>query len=633
MFYLTFLKFLKYFGIGHSKQIWLMGIYTFLTSLFDFVSVAIILPFLIMLIDPSGMAGNRFLRILQKVFHLESSQEVFLYASAILVITILAKNIYGIFIMYWQNKLLKEWALDIKQMFMRMYLYSPFEMNVKSGDSERFFHIEKIVDTVFNNFVFRVIVFTSNTLCIILIFLWMIWILPKYTILAALFFIISASLQNKIIFRRAKTYADKKYKLERGSYSTLMSGLHCLKEIKITSSENYFYGVYEKISKKMLPCIEKINLLPIIPQYLIEIVFVITVIILFAGIYIEYGMNTPKILISLGIIAISLFRILPLMYKSQVCINYIDMYREYPPQIFELYDDFKKYENYISVPVIDRMKFENEIKVENLSYSYNKEKFVIENINFTVKKGEYLGIVGLSGAGKTTLIDCLSGLLLGQGLIKIDEQILNAENIKSYQNIIGYVSQNTHTINGSITTNIAWGVPYKDIDEKRVIQAVKESNIYGQINEMSEGLSTVIKQDGSGLSQGQKQRIAIARAFYRNPEILIFDEATSSLDVKTENEIMEILSRKKGQITMIAVSHRLSTLKQCDKILYIEKGKIVDIDTFANLTVKYSNFAEFVKLSNLTVNQPIDKDNEETSEINSETDYDNCFEDENGDYQ
>lgn len=607
MFYTTFFKFLKYFGKGHAKQIWMMGVYTFLTSLFDFISVAIILPFLIMLIDPSGMTGNKFLKLLQQFFNLDTEQEVFSYAAGILIATIILKNVYGIFIMYWQNKLLKEWALDIKQMFMRMYLYSPFEMNVKTGDSERFFQIERIVDTVFNNFVFRVIVFTSNNLCIGLIFLWMIYILPKYSAIAALFFIVSASLQNKLIYRRAKQYADKKYKLEKGSYNTLMLSLRYLKEIKITSSENYFYGVYDKISKRMLPWIERINLLPIVPQYLIEIVFVITVILLFVGIYLEYGMDTPKILISLGIVAISLFRILPLMYKSQVCINYIDMYREYPPKIFALYDAFKKYENYISVPVKDRMKFEKEITVEDLSYSYDKKKYVLQNINFTIKKGEYLGIVGLSGAGKTTLIDCISGLLLGHGVIKIDDQVLNAENTKSYQNIIGYVSQNTHTINASLITNIAWGIPEEEIDNERVMKSLQAANLYAQIDELPQGISTVINQDGSGLSQGQKQRIGIARAFYRNPEILIFDEATSSLDVKTENDIMEILSRKKGKITMIAVSHRLSTLKQCDRILYIEHGKIVDIDTFANLTEKYSHFAEFVKLSNLTINQNDEK--------------------------
>ena len=117
---------------------------------------------------------------------------------------------------------------------------------------------------------------------------------------------------------------------------------------------------------------------------------------------------------------------------------------------------------------------------------------------------------------------------------------------------------------------------------------------------MPNGINTVINQDGTGLSQGQKQRIGIARAFYRNPELLIFDEATSSLDVKTENEIMEILAEKKGKITMIAVSHRLSTLKLCDKIVYMAEGKIVDIGTFAELTEKYPQFAKFVELSNLS---------------------------------
>lgn len=139
MFYLTFIKFLKYFGKGHEKQIWLMGIYTFLTSLFEFASVAIILPFLIMLIDPSAMMDNFFLRAAQNVFQLPDEKAVFEFAAWSLIFAIIVKNIYGIFIMYWQNKLLKEWSLDIKQMFMRMYLFSPFEHNVKVADNERFF--------------------------------------------------------------------------------------------------------------------------------------------------------------------------------------------------------------------------------------------------------------------------------------------------------------------------------------------------------------------------------------------------------------------------------------------------------------------------------------------------------------
>ena len=576
-----------------------MGVYTFLTSLFEFASVAIILPFLLMLIDPQLFNQNFFLKAAKQIFHLPDVQAVFEFAAIAVIVTIISKNIYGIFIMYWQNKLLKEWALDIKTMFMRMYLYSPFEMNVKTGDSERFFAISYTVDLVFEQFVFRVIVFTSNTLVVILIFSWMIYLLPKYTLLAALFFITSASLQNKIIFHKAKLFADEKYKLEQGPYNTLLSSLRCLKEIKITSSENFFYNIYKKISKKLVPLSEKINLLPIIPQYIIEIIFVFTVIILFVGIFQEYGLNRENILIALGVVAISLFRILPLMYKSQVCINYMDMYREYPPMLFELYDSFKQYEIYIYEPTKDRMVFNNEIKIENLSYSYDGKKSVLSDINFKIKKGEYIGIIGISGAGKSTLVDCLTGLLLGKGNIFIDDVALIPENTKNYQNIIGYVSQNTNTVSGNLITNVAWGIPDAEINQEAIIHSLKDAKLYDQIQELPNGINTVINQDGTGLSQGQKQRIGIARAFYRNPELLIFDEATSSLDVKTENEIMEILAEKKGKITMIAVSHRLSTLKLCDKIVYMAEGKIVDIGTFAELTEKYPQFAKFVELSNL----------------------------------
>ncbi len=599
MFYSTFIKFLKYFGKGHEKQLWLMGVYTFLTSLFEFASVAIILPFLIMVIDPSAMMNNFFLRAAQQIFHLSGEKQVFEFAAWALIIMIVSKNIYGIFIMYWQNKLLKQWALDIKLMFMRMYLYSPFEQNVKDADSEKFFSMSAVVDNVFDQFVFRVIVFTTNTLVVGLIFAWMIYLLPQYSLLAAIFFTVSASLQNKIIFKMAKNYADEKYKLEQGPYDTLLSSLRCLKEIKITSSENFFFNVYEKISKKLVPLTEKINLLPIIPQYVIEIIFVLTVIILFVGIFQSYGSSKEQVIIAFGVVAICLFRILPLMYKSQVCINYMDMYREYPPKIFELYDSYKQYKDYISETSADRISFKDKISVTNLSYSYDKKNNVLDGLNFDIKKGEYIGIIGISGAGKTTLVDCLTGLLLGGGEITIDGVKLVPENIKSYQNIIGYVSQNTNTVLGSLTKNIAWGIPDNKIDENKVHNALREAKLYDQMAAMPNGLNTFINRDGTGISQGQKQRIGIARAFYRNPELLIFDEATSSLDVATEHEIMDILAEKKGKMTMIAVSHRLSTLTLCDKIIYMDKGKIVDIDTFDNLTAKYADFAKFVELSNV----------------------------------
>ncbi|MDO5304875.1 MAG: ABC transporter ATP-binding protein, partial [bacterium] len=166
-----------------------------------------------------------------------------------------------------------------------------------------------------------------------------------------------------------------------------------------------------------------------------------------------------------------------------------------------------------------------------------------------------------------------------------------------------FVSQNTNTVMGNLVTTVAWGIPNAQIDRDKIDDALKEAKLYDQIMESPNGLNTVINRDGTGLSQGQKQRIGIARAFYRKPELLIFDEATSSLDLKTESEIMNILEDKKGKLTMIVVSHRMSTLKLCDKIIYMSEGKVVDIDTFANLTHKYAQFAEFVQLANVSVDE------------------------------
>ena len=599
MFYHVFFKFLKYFGKGHGKQIRLMAVYTFLTSLFEFASVAIILPFLIMLIDPQAFMSNFFLRAAKQVFHLPDEVAVFKFAAIALIVTIISKNIYGIFITYWQNKLLKEWALDIKQMFMRMYLFAPFEMNVKKADSERFFEIEQTINVVFDNYIFRVIVYTTNTLVVALIFLWMISLLPKYSIIAAIFFIASASIQNKYIFKYAKLYADEKYKIMEGPYKIMQASLRCLKAIKINSAEKFFHGIYKDLSAKIMPLEEKINLLPVIPQFIIEIIFVLTVIILFVGIFNEYGLDQDKILLALGIVAISLFRILPLMYKSQVCINYMDMYREYPDKLFTLYDEFKEYENYYEDSTKERIPFENEIKVEDLTYSYDKETPVLSDINFSIKKGEYIGIIGLSGAGKTTLMDCLSGLLIGTGSILIDETALEASNIKNYQNIIGYVTQNTNTVEGSVVDNVAWGIPKEEVDFDRVVEVLKAAKLLEQLEETASGTDTFINPDGTGLSQGQLQRLGIARAFYRQPDLLIFDEATSSLDVKTENEIMDILAEKKGQMTMVAVSHRLSALKYCDRIIYMADGRIVDIGTIEELKNKHEQFLKLVQLSNI----------------------------------
>ena len=245
------------------------------------------------------------------------------------------------------------------------------------------------------------------------------------------------------------------------------------------------------------------------------------------------------------------------------------------------------------------MPFNNQITINNLSYSYDKKSNVLEGISLEIKKGEFVGVIGLSGAGKTTFVDCLLGLLDYKGEIYVDDILLTDDNIRTFRNIIGYVPQKINTIEGDIYTNVAWGVERKDIDKERVDDVLKTAQLFDQLKHTENGLDIELKQDGTGLSGGQLQRIGIARALYKNPEIILFDEATSNLDVKIESKLTEVISDIKGSRTIIAIAHRLSTLVNCDRIIYLNDGRLVDVGTFQELSDKHADFKEILKLSRI----------------------------------
>ena len=343
------------------------------------------------------------------------------------------------------------------------------------------------------------------------------------------------------------------------------------------------------------------------PQYIIEIIFIFTMVILCFGILTKYGENPSNILITFGVVAIAIYRVVPQVYKNQVYLNYINLYTNRVDELFKLYDEYNLYNYSKNKDTKEKIKFNEDIQIRDLSYSYDKKTNVLHDINLDIRKGEFIGIVGLSGAGKSTLVDCLLGLLEYKGNIYIDNVLLNTDNIQMFRNIIGYVPQKICTIEGDIYTNIAWGVERKDIDKTKADEVLKTAQLYDQLKQTENGLEIELKQDGSGLSGGQMQRIGIARALYREPEIIVLDEATSNLDVKIENKLTEVISQIKGSKTIIAIAHRLSTLVNCDRIAYLKDGTIIDVGTFQELCDKYTDFKEIVKLSRIR----LDDENED----------------------
>lgn len=599
MFFQRFFKFLKYFGNGYEFKLINMLFMAFMTSLLEFLSIVLVFPFLLIMVNPRRVINNPFSNFLEETFNIHGANNMILIIGGLIAAVIIIKNLYSIFILYWQSKIISEWALDIKEKLMKFYLYSPYEADLQRNKSDIIERITTNVDNVMQFFVFKVINFISNSLVIAVIFAILIKLLPLFTIIAIIFFSITGLLQNEFFRNWGQKLSDKKFKLLDGTYNSVINSLKNIKDIKINGCQKFFFDFYKNISEKSIPYSEKINLIPQMPQFIIEIIFIFTMIILCYGILSKYGEDPSNILITFGIVAISIYRVVPQIYKNQVYLNYINLYSKNTDELFEIYDEYNKYEYPVMQDTKERIAFNEVIKIQNLSYSYNKVINVLDDISFNIRKGEFIGIVGLSGAGKTTLVDCLLGLLEYNGEVFVDDILLNSENIKTFRNIIGYVPQSISTIQGDIYTNVAWGIDKKYIDKERVEEALKTAQLYDQLIQTENGLEIELKQDGTGLSFGQKQRIGIARALYRNPEIIVFDEATSNLDVKIENKLTEIINQIKGSKTIIAIAHRLSTLVSCDRIVYLKDGKIIDVGTFRELSEKHADFEEIVKLSRI----------------------------------
>jgi ATP-binding cassette subfamily C protein len=217
---------------------------------------------------------------------------------------------------------------------------------------------------------------------------------------------------------------------------------------------------------------------------------------------------------------------------------------------------------------------------------------VLDELSFSAKRGEKIALVGASGAGKTTLVDIILGLLEPQeGSIFVDGSDIHG-NIRGWQKNIGYIPQSIYLLDDTIRRNIAFGIPDEEINEEKLYDSIQAAQLEELISKLSQKDQTIVGEQGIRLSGGQRQRIGIARALYNNPQVLIMDEATSSLDNVTEKIVIKAIEKLRGDRTIIMIAHRLTTVKNCDMLYFMKRGRIMDFGSYGELISANENFRE-----------------------------------------
>lgn len=353
----------------------------------------------------------------------------------------------------------------------------------------------------------------------------------------------------------------------------LMQGIGGIKEIKLLSREDYFVNSFKEYSDKSSDNQRKQQVLIQLPRLLTETVS-IGAVLLWLVIAAAYGMDLLSIVPTLAVFAVAAFRLLPSVGKINGLLADYNFYR---PRVDFIYEDMHVVQEITECNKSDDkiISFNESIELSDVSFAYaGTDKYILDKVSLSIARGESVGVVGPSGAGKTTLVDVIMGLLkISAGDIKVDG-VSVFEGLSSWQRLIGYVPQNIYLSDDSIRHNIAFGIPDEEIDDDRISECIKEARLLDLVSELTDGVETVIGDRGIRLSGGQRQRIAIARALYFSPEVLVLDEATSSLDNDTEAAVMEAIEALHGKVTMIVVAHRLSTIEKCDKVYRVEDGKV-----------------------------------------------------------
>jgi len=565
-----------------------------LVSLLEIVGIASMMPFFALIGNPQSISTNGILSFLYASFGFETYSSFIMFIGLAVIGVIAFSNLVKGISAHYTNLFTGSLRQSLQSRLLKSYVNQPYKYFLSKNTSELNKIIWSDIEFVIGYGVTPLLQMFSN---IILLFLALILIsLVQFKVAVSIMILVSSF---ALIFwlylrNRSQNTAERRGEAAKHSYIVLNEVLGGIKDVKVYQRENNFIEKFNKNNKIYANLWAKSTTAAQLPKFVLETVafsLLIGVTLIMLYTLKDIGALLPV----LGVYAFAAYKIIPAI---QIIFQGVSSLKQGWPSLQIIQHDLQSTETQEDIKsLVLEIPFSNSIKLNSIVYRYpNSDRKILDGLDLTINCNSTVGIVGGTGAGKTTLVDLLLGLHEPEsGTISVDSRVICHENIHAWKNMIGYVPQTIFLTDATITENIAFGLGFEEIDFDNVKRASKLASLDEFImNDLPDQYNTIVGERGVRLSGGQRQRLGIARALYRNPKVLILDEATSSLDNITETYIIKALDNIKGSCTIIIIAHRFTTIQKCDNIIILKDGQIVDEGIYDKLI---ETSKEFKKLS------------------------------------